>query len=453
MKKHSRILIFIPLLFLAFSCRNSEMTSTSSFPHPKWSKTSVIYEVNIRQYTPSGTINDFAQHLPRLQKMGVDILWLMPVTPIGEKKRKGGLGSYYSVKDYMMVNPEFGTMDDFKNLVQKAHALNMKVIVDWVANHTAWDNPLITQHPEFYKKDSTGKIISPYDWTDVAQLDYSVAGLHEYMKNAMLFWIRETDIDGFRCDVAGMVPMEFWNRNIPELRKQKEIFMLAEAESPEMHDTAFDMTYSWDLFHTLKGIYKSEKQVSMLDSIFQKEAQKYDRDDYRMRFTSNHDENSWAGTEYELFGDAARTFSALTFMVPGMPLIYSGQEAGLSKRLRFFEKDTISFDNLPYEQFYTELIRLKKEHPALHNGAEGGTFEKVKTDQPAKIYAFLRKKDKSEVVCFFNLTGEKVTFNPDQENFGGDWIQYGAPAIMAEEKSLVLPPWGYYIFVKKTASR
>ena len=371
---------------LLFSCKmeHKQTGRPSAVIHPEWSRNAVIYEVNLRQYTVEGTFRAFEQHIPRLKEMGVDILWLMPVNPIGEKNRKGSLGSYYSIRDYTAVNPEYGTMDDFKALVAKAHENGMKVIIDWVANHSSWDNRLTTEHPEWYVKDSTGNIVAPVpDWTDVADLDYNQQGLRDYMTSAMLFWVKEAGVDGFRCDVAGMVPTDFWNTAVPELKKVKHVFMLAEWETPEMHDTAFDMTYSWEVYKLLRAVYKGEKTLQQLDSVLDKETAEFTPDAYRMHFTTNHDENSWNGTEYELFDGAAQTFTVLGYMLPGMPLIYSGQEAGLNKRLSFFDKDTIRWDDYKLAGFFATLNKLKHGNKALWNGTAGGPLVILKTGENA----------------------------------------------------------------------
>ncbi|NCO56430.1 MAG: alpha-amylase, partial [Bacteroidetes bacterium] len=340
---------------------------------PEWSKNLTIYEVNLRQYSLSGSFKDFEKHLPRLQELGVGILWFMPIQPIGVINRKGTLGSYYSVNDYLSVNPEFGTIEDFKSMVKKIHELGMYVIIDWVANHTSWDNTLITGHPEFFTKDSLGKIISPVkDWTDVADLNYDNKGLRRYMIDAMKFWLKETDIDGFRCDVAGMVPTDFWEEVHPALDSVKKVFMLAECEDPKLHNIAFDMTYTWDFHNLITNIAKGNKNASSLVPLFKKEKNDYTKDAYRMYFTSNHDENSWNGTAYEKFGKGVKTFTVLSFIVPGMPLIYSGQEAGLNKRLKFFDKDTIEWKKDDFFNLYETLIALKKRNKALWNGAYGG---------------------------------------------------------------------------------
>ncbi len=381
---------------------------------PEWTKNMTIYEVNLRQYSKSGSFKDFEMHLPRLKEMGVEILWFMPVNPIGVLNRKGSLGSYYSVSDYTGINPEFGTMDDFKHLVKKCHEAGMYVIIDWVANHSAWDNKLITQHPEWYTQDESGKIIAPVpDWTDVADLNYDNKGLRSYMIESLKFWLTETGIDGFRCDVAGMCPVDFWNEVRPALDSVKKVFMLAEWEDPAFHEKAFDMSYTWDFHHLITDIAKGKKTASSLDTLFLKESEKYPADAYRMYFTSNHDENTWNGTAYEKFGDGVETFAVLTFTIPGMPLIYSGQEAGLNKRLQFFDKDTIEWKKDKFFDLYKTLITLKKENKALWNGIYGGKMNKIKTSDDEAVYAFYREKEGDEVVVILNLSDKsaKIQFS------------------------------------------
>jgi cyclomaltodextrinase / maltogenic alpha-amylase / neopullulanase len=419
--------------------------------HPEWSRNAVIYEVNIRQYTPEGTFRAFEQHLERLKSMGIDILWLMPVNPIGEKNRKGSMGSYYSIRDFLAVDPAYGAMEEFRQLVGKIHEAGMKVIIDWVANHTSWDNSLIIEHPEWYIHDPEGNIISPVpDWTDVAGLDYNNPGLREYMKNALLWWVRETGIDGFRCDVAGMVPVSFWNMAVPEIRNVKPLFMLAEWDTPEMHDTAFDMTYAWDLYKTMNGIASGNLSPDHLDLVLEKESTEFSPDAYRMRFISNHDENSWNGTEFERLGEAVRVFTILMFTLPGMPLIYSGQEAGSNKRLKFFDKDTIHWEDLPLMDFYAKLIRLKKENMSLHNGTSGGKKIKIRLNGPKEIYAFIRRKENNEVFVIANLSSNKAEAVLEEKMISGDFREY----FTADEKRLdagmkfSLDPWDFKIWVK-----
>lgn len=380
---------------------------------PAWADDASIYEVNIRQYTPEGTINAFAKHLDRLQKLGVEILWIMPVQPIGVKNRKGDLGSYYSISDYTAVNPNFGTVEDFKNLVAEAHKRDMKVILDWVANHTAFDHQWTEEHPDWYTHDSLGNIISPVaDWSDVADLNYDAKGMPEAMQEEMLWWVKECDIDGFRCDVAYMVPMDFWNETRAMLDKVKPVFMLAEAEGPEFHDKAFDMTYGWEFHHLMNEVAKGEKNISALEEYRAKVDSLYQPEDIHMYFTTNHDENSWQGTVYERMGANHKNFFVLaaTFK-SGMPLIYSGQEAGLKHRLSFFGKDSIDWSNLVLKDFYEKVIALKSSHPALMNGAAEGSFEKIMAVDESGVYAYKRVKHEDEVWVFLNFSDHSYEFN------------------------------------------
>jgi glycosidase len=434
------------------SVKNKSMNRETNVIHPEWSRNAVVYEVNIRQYTPEGTFKAFEQHLPRLKELGVDILWLMPVNPLGAVNRKGTMGSNYCIKDYTGINPDFGSMDDLKNLVNRAHSLGMKVIIDWVANHSAWDNHLITEHPEWYTHDSIGKIISPnQDWTDVADLDYNQAGLRDYMENAMIYWVKEADIDGFRCDMAGMVPVDFWNHAVPEIKKVKQVFMLAEWDSPEMHDSAFDATNGWELLHLTEAIARGEKTADDIDLVLKKEDSLFNPDAYRLRFTSNHDENYHAGSEYERYGDGALTFAVLSFTVPGMPLIYSGQEAPVSRRLREFEKDTIDWDNYKLSGFYSTLIRFKKENQALWNGNAGGTMKRIHTNNNKEVYAFIREKEGNKVVVILNLTAisQNVDLH-DHANMGTFTNVFSGEQVRFEDTSVFhLKPWDYLVFSNK----
>ncbi len=385
----------------------AEKDSTAVLQHPDWSKHASIYEVNIRQHTPEGTFNAFREHLPRLKELGVDILWIMPIQPIGEKNRKGGLGSYYSIRDYTAVNPEFGTMEDFKALVNEAHGMGLKVILDWVGNHTAWDHPWMEQHPEWYTRNEAGEVIPPVeDWSDVADLNYEGEGMPEAMLDALKFWVQEADIDGYRCDVAMMVPMEFWNRSRAALDSIKPVFMLAEAEGPEYHEKAFDMTYGWEMHHIMNQVAKGEEPVTAFDRYLAKMDSIYPRDAYRMYFTTNHDENSWNGTIEERMGANGHNFFVLATTFPyGMPLVYSGQEAGLNKRLAFFEKDTIDWSDSSRYEFYQQMLTLK-DHPALANGHEQGSFDRVSTPEKSGVYAYTRSKGKDQLLVVLNFSDE-----------------------------------------------
>ncbi len=383
--------------------------------HVDWSRSANIYEVNIRQYTKEGTLNAFAAHLPRLRKMGVDILWIMPIQPIGAKNRKGSLGSYYAVQNYTAVNPEFGTLDDFKRLVKQAHGLGMHVILDWVANHTAWDNPWATEHSDWYLKNDKGEIFpvtytdggEPEYWTDVIGLDWKQPGLWKGMGDAMAFWVRETDIDGFRCDVAAKVPTPFWNQARAELDKIKPVFMLAEASKADLHEQAFDMTYGWDSLEVFKNIAKGKADAGALKQLVA--APGFPRDAYRMRFTNNHDVDSWQGSDAELYGPAYKAMAVLATTLPGMPLIYGGQESGLDKRLEFFEKDPVQWKKYENAGFYAKLLKLKKDNPALWNGQYGGDVQ-VREAGNDKVFAFTRQLGKNRVDVVVNVSGDKQSY-------------------------------------------
>lgn len=446
------IILVSALLFIGIAKKIYAQPVPSTVVHPAWSFNKTIYEVNVRQYTKEGTFKAFEKHLPELKRMGVGILWLMPINPIGEKNRKGLLGSYYSVEDYYAVNPEFGTMDDFKELVNKIHSLHMHVIIDWVANHTSWDNVLTKTHPDFYKKDSTGKFIAPVkDWTDVIALNYKNKDLWNYMIGALKFWVKDCNIDGFRCDVADMVPTPFWNEARKELDKIKPVFMLAEAERPELQAKAFDMTYSWKFYTLMNDIAKGKSNASSINNFFKWENNNFPKNDFRMRFTSNHDENSWNGTEFERLGNAAPTFAALTFAVPGMPLIYSGQEAGSNKRLKFFERDPIVWKPSPFRELYTKLVDLKLHNKALWNGDEGGDMNLISSPNDKSVYSFVRKKDNNKVFVVFNLSNKSVDVTLSGKEIKGNYknIFSGVNVSFSDRENFKLKPWEYEIFINE----
>jgi cyclomaltodextrinase len=439
------------LFFLLVISSNIYAQKETTVVHPEWSINSSIYEVNVRQYTPEGTFKAFQRHLPELKKMGIGIVWIMPINPIGEKNRKGTLGSYYSIKDYKTINPEFGTLEDFKDLVNAIHKQGMHVIIDWVANHSSWDNILTKTHPDFYKKDSLGNFVAPVpDWSDVIAFNYNNPKLWIYMENAMEYWIKECNIDGFRCDVAGMVPTPFWNFVRKELEKIKPVFMLAEAESPDLHKHAFDMTYAWEFHHILKKIYRGKMNVDSLDAYYKKENDNYNPDAYRMFFTTNHDENSWNGTVYERFGDAVKTFAVLCGVVKGMPLIYSGQEAGLNKALRFFDKDTIEWKKSSLRDLYTKLVELKLSNKALRNGLSGGDIERIETNKDDKIFSFLREKENNKVFAVFNLSPEDQKIEISNDIISGGYKDFldDKEILLTSEYSIELPAWGYKVYTK-----
>jgi glycosidase len=387
--------------------------------HVPWSRHAAIYQVNIRQFTVDGTLKAAMSDLPRLKALGVDILWLMPLQPIGKVERKGTLGSYYSIRDYTAVNPEFGALADARAFVHAAHALGMKVILDWVANHTAFDHPWAREHLDWYKLDAHGDIFpvtfnagKPNEerWSDVTALNYDRPELRDAMIAAMQFWVRETDLDGFRCDVASLVPTPFWERARRELDAVKPMFMLAESDAKDLHRSAFDMTYSWDLAELFHRIGKGDAGAAELRDWTAREPHGFAASAYRMRFTSNHDFNSWNGTDAELYGEAWLPLVVLTFTLPGMPLIYNGQESRLNKRLEFFEKDAIAWKTYELAPFYANLLALKHAHPALGNGQYGGALTALATGND-QVFAFKRTLGSDEVRVAVNVTAKPQTFH------------------------------------------
>lgn len=453
------ILIFTAIIMTVTSCQQPKTSDSAYQPkpyvqlqHPDWSKNSTIYEVNIRQYTPEGTFKAFESHLPRLKAMGVDIIWLMPIHPIGVKNRKGALGSYYSVKDYMAVNPEFGTMDDFKSLIKKIHASGMHVIIDWVANHSAWDNKLVTEHPEWYSKNNEGNFQPTpwYDWDDIIDFDYEQPELRKYMTEALKFWVNETDIDGYRCDVAGFIPVDFWDNVRVELEAIKPVFMLAEWEDRDMLKNAFDMTYAWTLWNKLREITKEGKPVGGLIEYMAHDVSTFPRDGYKMTFTDNHDKNSWEGNQYSNFGPALETCMVFAATVNGMPLVYSGQEAGLDRSLRFFDKDTIIWKNHRNEQLYTQLFDLKHKNQALWNGKHGGQMVRVYNDSQDKIISFYREMNGNKVLPIFNFSNETVNVTLNTKFAADTYTELFSKKTykLQGNDPIELPAWGYIVLYK-----
>ncbi len=446
------LLLFVTTIL--FSCGNNNKkqteTQTAVGIHPEWVYDATIYEVNTRQFTPEGTFNAFATHLPRLKELGVDILWFMPIQTIGEKDRKGTLGSYYSINNYKEVNSEFGSLDDFRNVVKKAHDLGLKVILDWVPNHTSRDHAWTTEHPDWYRLDSLGNPIVMYDWTDIAPLYYEKPDMRSAMLDAMMFWIREADIDGFRCDVAYEVPTDFWKTAKDSLVAVKsDIFMLAEAEKPELNESAFDAFYAWDFHHKMNMLAQGKENVDSLRLSLKRLNDNFSSNAIPMFFTSNHDENSWNGTEFERMGDAVKTFAVLTYMLPGMPLTYSGQEVGLNRRLAFFEKDSIDWmDKGGFTDLYKSLNTLKKKNKGLLSQERDGKMTEIANDKPESVFSFKRVNEGDEIVCVFNLSKDavKVVFNEEIPSAGFTVFPNAETATSVKE--LDLKPWEYKVFYK-----
>ena len=391
--------------------------------HVEWSKDAVIYQINTRQFTPEGTLAAAEGELPRLADMGVDILWLMPIHPIGEVNRKGTLGSPYSVTNYKAVRAELGTMDDLQRFVDTAHGLGMKVILDWVANHTAWDHPWATAHPEWYERNWKGDFRStPYwDWSDIIDLDYSQVALRDEMREALKYWVREADVDGYRADVAGYIPPDFWEDVRDDLEAIKPVWMLAEYPDRDAHMKSFDSTYAWDWEKALRQIAAGEGDATSLYGFYSEHASMWPKGAQRMIFTSNHDENAWSGTAKERLGKALPNAFVLLFTSEGIPLIYNGQEAGLKKRLEFFEKDPIDWSNMSMANNFKAWIKFRDANPALHNAPWGGEMVHVKNSDEAKVFSFVRERDGNAVLVAQNYSNEDATVQLGAVPYAGTW--------------------------------
>ncbi len=441
-------LSLIAILLWSCTSQPNDISEEVTARFPERAKNMNIYEVNVRQYTPEGTFSTFSEHLPRLKEMGIDILWLMPIQPIGSERRKGKLGSYYSIQNYRGVNDEFGSEDDFKALVSKAHELDMLIIIDWVPNHTAWDHPWITANPEYYIKDENGEIKMAHDWADVAQLNYDNYSMRNSMIDDMKYWVENFDIDGFRQDHAGHeIPLDFWQDATEKLNSLKDLFWLAEWNSPQMH-FAYDATYAWEFHHISVAIAKGEKSANEIEEFLKKDRHNYGKHAYRMTFTSNHDENSWQGTVFERYADGYKTMAVLMATIDGLPLVYSGQEAELDKRLRFFEKDTIDWSDIPLHDFYKTLLNLRKENTALWSGDYGGRSIRINADNGENVYAYKRSKNGDNVVVFLNLTMDQQEFNLKSGQIPSglvDVFSNGNVEINLEEP-ILLDPWEYQVF-------
>lgn len=420
--------------------------------HPEWSKNATIYQVNVRQFSPEGTFAAVEKELPRIKALNVDIIWLMPIHPIGEKNRKGPLGSPYAVKDYYGVNPEFGTLADLKRFVGTAHGLGLKVILDWVPNHTAWDNPLTVEHPDWYQRDWKGGFRPTpwFDWSDIINLDYRSPGLRRYMTEVMKYWVRDVGIDGYRCDVAGFIPLEFWNNLRRELDAIRPVFMLAEWESRDLHAEAFDATYAWSWYENVHKICQGQADTGALFNYYAWNEGFYPENIMRMTFVSNHDKNSWEGTEFEAFGDGLEAAIVLSVVSEGIPLIYNGQEAGYNKRLLFFEKDPIQWRDHPMAGFYRKLFALKKANTALWNAQWGARMVQVVNSDPGKVFSFVRNNGKDKVFALMNFSGETRKVKLTDGPYAGRYTEFFSSERIdiAEGAELTLPPWGYRVYLR-----
>lgn len=432
------LILLLSVLCLAGCHRTAPEVNITNVRHADWVQQAVIYQVNVRQFTDEGTFAAAEKHLDRLADMGVDILWLMPVHPIGVEGRKGTLGSYYAVQDYCAVNPEFGTLEDFDHFLAAAHDKGFKVILDWVANHTGRDHAWTRDHKDWYFLDSLGNLATQYDWTDIAHLNYEDnPALYDAMEAQMKFWI-DRGIDGFRCDVASEVPTDFWEKAFGDFRAEhpEGLFFLAEAESPDLQKNAFDAYYAWQQMHLWYDVAAGKKNANDLADFYVNYAGETDMPagTLAMNFISNHDQNSWTGTNTEMYGDAVKQFAVLSFVIPGIPMMYNGDEVCLPKRLEFFEKDPIdwSVDLLDMKTFYKELIEMRDEHSCLWALPWGGNMSILPTDHPEQILAFERETVGDMCLAMFNFSDAEVSFRVENH-------------LVTKDCEFTLPAHGYHI--------
>ena len=426
------------------------------YKNPEWSYSAVLYEMNIRQLTAEGTLRAATERLPFLRSVGVDAIWLMPIYPIGVEGRKGRLGSYYSIRDYKGVNPEFGTADDLRHFITTAHALGLKVLLDWVANHTARDARWITERPsEWYERDEAGVAKVPWDWSDTAKLNYANHDVWRGQIEAMRYWVEEFGVDGFRCDMAMLVPIEFWQEASAELHRIKpDVFMLAEAEEDNLFDSAFNASYQWNIHHIMCDIAKGARRVWDLRNAIQSERAKYPREAMRMSFTSNHDENSWSGSHQARFGAALDVMTAMTFLMPStMPLIYTGQEVGYDHSFEFFERDAIPaecyVENRSTE-LYRRLSALKHRELALAAGERGGEVVEIENNAKDCMMTFVREVRGSRVVAIVNLSPYTIHADFRTGIYAGKYIDAlsGERVALQDHVERDIAPWQYQILVK-----
>lgn len=440
--------------------QNDANTSVPGRPfEPEWAWHAILYECNVRQFSPEGNFAGVRKALPRLRELGVDVLWLMPIYPIGKLRRKGGLGSPYSVQDYYAINPDYGKLEDLQALITDAHAQGMRVILDWVPNHTSWDAVWMKEHPEYYTK-INGEFTTalnehgqPTDWDDTADLDYNQPALRKAMIEAMQYWLRTCDFDGFRVDMAGLVPNDFWAQARPALDSVKPSFMLAEWQDEPGHFTScFNANYGWKWKDVTRDIAAGRQNATSLDTLLGFLNQYYPEGYYQMYFTQNHDENTWSGSERDLYGPAADVFNVLMFTWQGTPMLYNGQEDGMTQRLAFFEKDPIQWKDYGKTRFFQNLCSLKHHNKALQTGRHGGKLEKIATNDDAAIYAFTRVYEGERVVVILNLSKDhkNVTLHPGGDLVGAYFNVFEPSTVqVTHDMNLNLEPWAYLVLTNK----
>lgn len=449
-------------LWLVSACAQAQSTSPApsaweprdkvTITHPEWARDAVLYQINTRQFTREGTFRAAQAQLPRLKALGVDILWLMPIHPIGKQNRKGSLGSPYSVQDYYAVNPEFGTKEDFRAFVGAAHAQGFHVILDLVANHTARDNALAKRHPDWYEKDWKGDFRPTpwWDWSDIIDLDWSQPGVRAHVGGAMEYWVREFGVDGYRADVAGYVPLDFWETARARLEAIRPVFMLGEVQQTAFHFAAFDATYAWDWHNTSKNVAQGHGNATSLYGYYAENESLWPRKAMRLTYIENHDSNAWEGTMEENYGPALEAMTALSFTGEGLPLIHNGMEACNSRRLEFFERDPIDWsqgEGCSYGTLLKDLIAFRKTSPVLANGQWGARMHKLETDRPEQVFAWVRQHGDARIVGLFNFSNEAVEVRPTSALVDGNYKAFrsGADTKLQQGEPIDLSAWGYLL--------
>ena len=422
--------------------------------HPAWSYNAVLYEMNVRQLTPEGTLRAATARLAFLREMGIDAVWLMPVYPIGRVNRKGSLGSYYSIRDYCAVNPEMGTTADLDAFVAEAHRLGMKVLLDWVANHTARDARWIAEKPaDWYERDAQGEPAVPWDWTDTAKLDYANRAVWQGQIDAMRYWLEEHAVDGFRCDMAMLVPIDFWREAVRQLRRTKpDLFMLAEAEELNLFEGGtFDACYAWQMHHLLNDVAQQKVRVTALRDYLRADRGRYPHSAMRLSFTSNHDENSWGGSEFARMGAAREAMTAFAFVAPrGLPLIYTGQEVGYDHSFAFFDRDPIPAERYAANAataFYRRLIALKHASPALAAGERGAEMVEIRNNAEDCLLTFVRETAGNRVIAVMNLSPYAIHADYRTGIYAGTYTDAmtGLPYELRDRVEEEMAPWSWRI--------
>ncbi len=448
-------LLGIISLFVLNSCddddnNNAWMDVPNSEITPITKGNRVIYEVNVRNYSAEGNFKGLERDLPRLKDMGVDILWLMPVHPIGEEKREGSKGSSYSVKDYKSINPDYGTADDLKSLITAAHAAGMEIWLDWVANHTAWDHIWVTTHLDYYAEKNGKRPYSPEGWTDVVQLDYNNAEMRTAMINAMKYWVQEFDIDGYRCDAATYVPLSFWREARAEVDNVKKITWLCEGDNP-LYMQVFDYDYAW-AFNTALNNFGKDGNVSGLISECNK---LFSNNSYankgRMIYLTNHDLNAHDGTEFTRYGKNVLPLTVLSFTIYDMPLIYNGQEIGMNEMMSLFEVTPVKWDptNKVFVNLFKRLTQLKRTQPAMEDGTNRGALRIYPTNNE-NVFVYSRIRGNNEVLVMLNFGGIPVNFKFTETVPYGTFKNYltGGDKNFSMQDGVVLLENGYAVYAK-----